>query len=90
GTERVLMALGKAGADRQEIHERLRQHALISWQAVQAGQTNPLVERVCNDPVFLSFLKEKELHDLLDASTYTGDAPYRARALVETIRDTLG
>ena len=90
GTERVLMALGKAGADRQEIHERLRQHALIAWQAVQSGQANPLVEQICNDPVFLSFLKEKELHDLLDASTYTGDAPYRARALVETIRDTLG
>ncbi|HPB66096.1 MAG TPA: adenylosuccinate lyase, partial [Spirochaetales bacterium] len=27
-TERVLMAMGKAGADRQEGHERLRRHAL--------------------------------------------------------------
>ena len=35
--ERVLMALVKAGADRQEMHERLRQHALPAWRAVQAG-----------------------------------------------------
>ncbi len=40
--ERVLMALGKAGADRQAMHERLRQHALDAWEALRAGQPNPL------------------------------------------------
>ena len=39
--ERVLMALGKAGADRQAMHERLRQHALDAWEAVQAGTAQP-------------------------------------------------
>jgi adenylosuccinate lyase len=89
GTERVLMALGKAGADRQQMHERLRGHALSAWRAVQTGQANPLVEQVSNDPVFLSFLKEEELRDLLDARGYTGDAAERAKALVETIRQAL-
>ncbi len=37
-TERVLMALTRAGADRQSMHERLRQHALKAWDAVQEGQ----------------------------------------------------
>jgi adenylosuccinate lyase len=89
GTERVLMALGKAGADRQEMHEQLRGHALNAWQAVQSGQANPLVEQVSSDPVFLAYLKEKELHDLLEAGAYTGDAADRARGLVGTIQQAL-
>jgi adenylosuccinate lyase len=40
--ERVLMALGKSGADRQVMHETLRQHSLAAWAAVKAGQANPL------------------------------------------------
>ena len=40
--ERVLMALGKAGADRQAMHERLRGHAMQAWEAVQAGKPNLL------------------------------------------------
>jgi adenylosuccinate lyase len=89
GMERVLMALGKAGADRQQMHERLRGHALTAWQAVQSGEANPLVEQVSNDPDFLSFLTETQLRDSMDASQYTGDAADRARALVETIRQAL-
>jgi adenylosuccinate lyase len=89
GTERVLMALGKAGADRQEMHERLRQHAVAAWEAVQDGEANPLAERVCADPVFRRLLPEAKLRGLLDASHHIGDAPARAKALVVTIRQEL-
>src|SRR5262249_12372334 len=41
-TERVLMALVRAGADRQHMHERLRQQSLKAWDAVKAGRPNPL------------------------------------------------
>ena len=37
----LLMALGKAGADRQAMHERLRQHAMKAWDAIQAGEAQP-------------------------------------------------
>ena len=43
-TERLLMALGKAGADRQVMHEHLRRHALAAWDEVQKGQANPLAD----------------------------------------------
>jgi adenylosuccinate lyase len=89
GTERVLMALGKAGADRQEMHERLRQHAVAAWEAVQDGEANPLAERVCADPIFRRLLPEAELRGLLDASHHIGDAPARAKALVVTIRQNV-
>ena len=88
--ERVLMALGKAGADRQAMHERLRGHTLVAWEAVQAGQSNPLVERICQDDVFLEYIKEPQLRGLMEARHYLGDAPQRAHALVETIRQAIG
>ena len=88
-TERVLMALGKAGADRQEMHERLRQHALAAWQATQQGDDNPLVNLIVNEPEFQRYLSNEALRNLMDASHYLGDAPQRARALVEQIRSLL-
>ena len=89
-TERVLIALSKAGADRLQMHEHLRKHALDAWQAVQDGQPNPLVEQICKDPVFLNYLEVTELRSLFEVSHHIGDAPQRARALAETIREALG
>jgi adenylosuccinate lyase len=88
-TERVLMALGKAGADRQAMHERLRQHALAAWDRFQAGEPNPLIELVCQDSEFLRYIEESEMRSLMDASHHLGDAPQRARYLAETIRQAV-
>ncbi len=88
-TERVLMALGKAGADRQAMHERLRQHALSAWEAVQAGQPNPLADLVAGDETIQSYLPGEEIRRLMDASHHLGDAPQRARALAAQARKTV-
>jgi adenylosuccinate lyase len=88
-TERVLMALGKAGANRDEMHHRLRQHALNAWDAVQNGQPNPLFEIVVSDPRFLNYLPAETLRSLIDASEYVGDAPQRALTLARQIRSSM-
>jgi len=87
--ERVLMALGKAGADRQVMHEYLREHSLTAWSAVQSGNTNPLAELISHDPEITHYLSADELCRVMDASHYLGDAPQRARQLAETIRNSL-
>jgi adenylosuccinate lyase len=87
--ERVLMALSKAGADRQAMHERLRQHSLAAWPAVQAGAPNPLLDWITSDETLLAYLPAAELRRLMDAGAHVGDAPQRALALVEQIRATL-
>ena len=87
--ERVLMAAAKQGADRQEMHERLRQHAMQAWEAVQTGQPNPLEELVAADQQLLGYLPEGELRALMDASTHLGDAPQRALKLAQNIRQCL-
>jgi adenylosuccinate lyase len=89
-SERVLMALVKAGADRQEMHERLRQHAMQAWAAVQAGQANPLAEALAQDGELLRYLSVTQIAELMDAGQHVGDAPQRARGLAATIREVLG
>jgi len=87
--ERVLMALSKAGADRQVMHEYLREHSLTAWAEVQAGKPNLLGELISHDPEITHYLPEDELCLLMDVSQYLGDAPLRARHMAATIRNTL-
>lgn len=88
-TERVLMALGKAGADRQEMHERLRSLAMQSWEAVERSEPNPLRSLVAGDEQFQRFMPENELLALMEAGSHLGDSPERARALAREIRQAI-
>lgn len=88
-TERVLMALGKAGADRQEMHERLREHAMTAWQSVRQGQPNPLAELLSNDAALQTYLSGEQILELMRVSGYTGMAPQHARAMASEIQARL-
>ena len=85
-TERVLMEAVKAGGDRQELHEVIRTHSLAAWQAVQAGQPNPLATLILEDGQITKLLSSEDIQTLLDASDHVGDAPERARLLAQQIR----
>lgn len=88
-TERVMMAAARAGADRQAMHERLREHALAAWSAVQAGKPNPLAGCLKADSEIKRYLSAEELDALMDVTAYTGIAPLRARAMLNKIRTDL-
>ncbi len=88
-TERVLMALGKVGADRQEMHEHIRELTMQAWEALRNGEANPLIKLVVADPEFLRYLPADELRAQMDASGYMGDAPVRAKALAEQVREAV-
>ena len=85
-TERLLMELVRAGADRQEMHELIREHAMKAWQALRTGRPNPLVGVLTVDSVLLRYLPAVRIRELLDASQYVGDAPERAREMASAIR----
>lgn len=89
-TERVLMAMGKAGANRQDTHERLRQHSLAAWEEVRSGKPNTLLDRICSDPFFRKWLDPAELAALFDIEAYVGNAPTRARAFAASLREICG
>ncbi len=84
--EKVLMAAVKNGADRQEVHEVLRQLSMTAWQAVQKGQPNPLVDLVLQDSRLTGWVPSAELKPLFAVEGYTGIAESRARQMAQTIR----
>jgi len=89
-TERVLMAAVKYGADRQEMHELIREHSLAAWAEIAAGNPNPLPVRLVKDNRLTGYLNPEQIAQLLNAGGYVGDAPERARNLAEQIKITLG
>ena len=87
-SERLLMELVKAGADRQEMHEVIRRHSLAAWQVVARDPlaANPLPDLLAGDPGILAYLAADRVQELLDAAGYVGDAPLRARELAARLR----
>jgi adenylosuccinate lyase len=85
-TERLLMSLVKAGADRGSAHEAIRVHSLAAWDAIRRGDANPLVESLIHAAEFQKFLAEEEMRKALNYEGYVGDAPTRARDLAKKHR----
>ena len=86
-TERVLMELGKKGADRQKMHEVIREESLKAWVSVQEGKENPLKKALMDNEEILSYLSKEEIEKYLDASGYTGDAERRTEMVLERAKN---
>ena len=84
------MALARRGADRQAVHEIIREHAMAAWAVVQAGGANPLIGALCADARLSHYATAEEMRGWLDASGYVGDAPDRARHLAALLRRSGG
>jgi len=84
--EPILMAAARAGADRQALHARLRDHAMAAWEAVRSGAPNPLLERLLADPEITRWLAPEAVRNLVEVRRHIGDAPARARAMARQIR----
>ncbi len=76
--ERVLMVAVRAGGDRQELHEKLRQHAHAALAEVKVGRPNDLFDRLGAEPAFTRV----PLKGLLDARKHVGLAPEQTRAFL--------
>ena len=88
-SERLLMELGKNGANRQEMHELIRTHSLMAWAEVQAGKPNTLMQMLSEDKQIRSYLSKEAIIALLDATLYTGDSEERTHRVVAEIREVL-
>ena len=86
-TERVLMELGKKGADRQKMHEVIREESLKAWVSVQEGKENTLKKALMENEEILSYLSKEEIEKYLDASGYTGDAEKRTEMVLERAKN---
>ncbi len=85
-TERVLMAAVKAGGDRQEMHEVIREHSLTAWAALQEGQSNPLSDLLAGDERVTRWIDAGDVPAMMEAGEHVGDATERALAMAAQIR----
>ena len=83
------MALAKAGADRQEMHERIRERSMEAWAATQRGQANPLVDLLVADERIVAYLSPEEIRAIMARGAGVGDAPARSRELARAIRKAI-
>lgn len=84
-SERLLMELGRRGANRQQMHELIREHSLEAWKEVQSGKENPLSALLAQDKRIRAYLSEQEILLLMDASDYIGEAVKRTLSLCKRI-----
>lgn len=84
-TERVLMAAVRNGADRQDVHEWLREASLQAWEATRREEPNPLVALLTADERLTAYLAVDEVRRLMDAGDYVGTAASRAKSFVADI-----
>jgi adenylosuccinate lyase len=89
GTEAILVEAVKRGGDRQELHEVIRESAMRAYDALAAGETNPLARLLADDERIARWVDPAEVREWLDPSGHVGDAPERARRLAQRIRETL-
>ena len=73
-TENIMMdAVKNRGADRQQLHERIRVHSMAASKVIkEEGGENDLLERIANDEAFGVTLEE--LENILQPDKYTGRA----------------
>jgi adenylosuccinate lyase len=82
-TENIMMEAVKRGADRQEMHEKIRVHSMDAARRVkEEGLNNDLIERIVGDDSFL--LSKEEIYNIIDPIKFVGRAPGQ---VVEFLRD---
>ena len=73
-TENILMDAVKAGGDRQELHERIRQLSMEAAKTVkEEGKANDLLDRIAADPAFK--ISKEALQKVMKPENYVGRAP---------------
>lgn len=73
-TENIMMEAVKKGCDRQELHERIREHSMATTKRIKAeGLPNDLIDRIKKDSSFK--LTEDEIDKIIDPNKFVGRAP---------------
>ena len=83
-TENIMMDAVKAGGDRQELHERIRELSMEAGKNVKVeGKDNNLLELIAADPAFNLTLED--LQKSMDPSRYTGRAKEQTEAFISNV-----
>ncbi len=79
-TENIVMEAVKRGGNRQELHERIRQHSMAATARMKEGEPCDLLERLAGDPAF--GMTRAELDAVMDPRIYTGRCAEQVERLI--------
>ena len=79
-TENIMMEAVKRGGNRQELHERIRQHSMAATARMKEGEPCDLLERLAGDPAF--GMTRAELDAVMDPWIYTGRCAEQVERLI--------
>ena len=83
-TENIMMDAVKRGADRQQLHERIRVHSMAASKVVkEEGGENDLLSRIAADPIFGVTLEE--LYAIVKPEKYVGRAPQQTEEFIDEV-----
>ena len=80
-SESLMMAAVKLGADRQDVHEAIRQASHAAAAEIKAGRPNDMKERLKAEPLLAAVADQ--IDELLEASRHVGRAPEQVVEFVE-------
>lgn len=84
-SEAIIIETVKKGADRQEMHEVLREISMRAWEDIQEGNPNPMEDLLEENSHIGKYLKPIEITNLLDAQNHIGNANKKALEIKEKI-----
>ncbi len=96
-TENIMMDAVKNGGNRQELHERIRQHSMAAGRVVkQEGKPNDLIDRIAGDPAF--GMNREQIEAIMDPKNFTGRSSQQTEEffrdyidpILENEKDSLG
>ena len=83
-TENIMMDAVKRGADRQQLHERIRVHSMAASKVIkEEGGENDLLSRIAADPIFGVTLDE--LYAIIRPEKYVGRAPQQTEEFISEV-----
>lgn len=85
-SETIIIEAVKKGADRQKMHEALREISMQVWEEIQEGKENPMEDLLESNPEINKYLTSAEILKLLDAKNHIGNASKKALKLAQEIK----
>ena len=83
-TENIMMDAVKAGGNRQELHEKIRQYSMEAGAVVKKeGKENDLVDRIAADAAFN--MTKEQINALLDPKNFVGRAPQQTEEFIAEV-----
>lgn len=88
-TEEVIIEAVKNGADRQVMHEVLREISMEAWSLVSVGEENPLLDLMLKREEILKYVGKEKLEKIIDPQNHLGTAPKRAKEFLTQLNSAL-